>query len=202
MKLNWFYKFEWFYNISNHKLRYKFRRWKKVYHITCNCFFTSYNLAEKLLDRKLTILKTLREYRSQIPVDLLEKSMISFSFAFNSIMAPTFRKKKVILLSTNNNKIETWFKEEETQDNYALKYIKGWFSGWNGFSLYFQTSDLEKAYSHISLEKAYFIIRLINLVSMLIFFTVTTIQTGNKRWQFKDGYFWKISPWNWLSHRA
>lgn len=89
------------------------------YNLTCDNFFTSYELAEKLLDRKLTILGTLRKNKRQIPVDLLDtkKPVFSSTFAFKSKMVLVSyipkKNKNVILLSTNHNKIEIHDSEQK-----------------------------------------------------------------------------------------
>ncbi|XP_049316958.1 piggyBac transposable element-derived protein 4-like [Bactrocera dorsalis] len=91
----------------------------QAYNLTCDNFFTSYELAETLLDRKLTVLGTLRKNKPQIPLNLLDtkKPVFSSTFAFNSKMVLVSyipkKNKNVILLSTNHNKIEIHDSEQK-----------------------------------------------------------------------------------------
>ncbi|XP_070607652.1 piggyBac transposable element-derived protein 4-like, partial [Erythrolamprus reginae] len=73
--------------------------------VTCDNFFTSYNLAQLLLKRKLTMLGTVRKNKPELPVGILAKrEVFSSTFYFSnetSIVSYVPKKnKQVILMST------------------------------------------------------------------------------------------------------
>ncbi|XP_020359447.1 piggyBac transposable element-derived protein 4-like [Oncorhynchus kisutch] len=74
--------------------------------VTCGNFFTSYDLGQRLLERNLTMVGTVRKNKAELPPVLLESSgrqVLSSRFAFTptaTLVNLAKRNKNVLLLST------------------------------------------------------------------------------------------------------
>ncbi|XP_047103470.1 uncharacterized protein LOC124722340 [Schistocerca piceifrons] len=78
--------------------------------ITCDNFFTSYNLGQLLLKRKLTMLGTIRKNKPELPHKMTNKEVHSSSFYFtNDTTVVNYipkRHKNVVLMSTLHHDAE------------------------------------------------------------------------------------------------
>lgn len=81
--------------------------------VTCDNFFTSYELGQRLLDRNLTVVGTVRKNKAELPPALLEskgRQVLSSRFAFTptaTLVSYLAKKNKnVLLLSTLHTEAE------------------------------------------------------------------------------------------------
>lgn len=77
------------------------------HNVTCDNFFTSYNLGQFLLKRKITMLGTIRKNKPELPQNLCNKEVHSSSFYFTKdttiVNYIPKKNKNVILMSTLHN---------------------------------------------------------------------------------------------------
>ncbi|CAJ1071446.1 piggyBac transposable element-derived protein 1-like [Xyrichtys novacula] len=81
--------------------------------ITCDNFFTSYELGQQLLKRKMTMVGTVRKKKPELPLALLSpkgRAVFSSKFAFTSTTAAVSyvskKNKNVLLVSTKHTEAE------------------------------------------------------------------------------------------------
>ncbi|XP_050509073.1 piggyBac transposable element-derived protein 4-like, partial [Diabrotica virgifera virgifera] len=76
----------------------------KGHNITCDNFFTSYNLGQFLLKRKITMLGTIRKNKPELPTQIANKEVHSSSFYFTQdttvVNYIPKKNKNVVLMST------------------------------------------------------------------------------------------------------
>ncbi|XP_050512449.1 piggyBac transposable element-derived protein 4-like [Diabrotica virgifera virgifera] len=76
----------------------------KGQNITCDNFFTSYNLGQFLLKRKITMLGTIRKNKPELPTQIVNKEVHSSSFYFTQdttvVNYIPKKNKNVVLMST------------------------------------------------------------------------------------------------------
>lgn len=89
------------------------------HNITCDNFFTSYNLGQELLKKKLTMVGTVRKNRTELPAELLaikNRAPQSSKFVFTDTTALVSycpkKGKNVLLMSTLHNNAEISTRED------------------------------------------------------------------------------------------
>ncbi|XP_027874871.1 piggyBac transposable element-derived protein 4-like [Xiphophorus couchianus] len=89
------------------------------HNITCDNFFTSYNLGQELLKRKLTMVGTVRKNRAELPAELLvtknrDPHSSMFAFTDNTALVSYCPKKgkNVVLMSTLHKNAEISTRED------------------------------------------------------------------------------------------
>ena len=101
--------------------------------VTCDNFFTSYTLAEKLNRNHMTILGTIRKNRNEIPpvlLDMRRKPLYSTEVVYEpklqAVMLSyvTHRNRFVCLLSTYHNKVNINERNEKKKPNLIEDYNK------------------------------------------------------------------------------
>ena len=90
------------------------------HNITCDNFFTNYNLGQELLKRKLTMVGTVRKNRVELPAELLviknraaQSSMFAFTDTTALVSYCPKKGKNVVLMSTLHNNAEISTREDQ-----------------------------------------------------------------------------------------
>ncbi|KAJ8405688.1 hypothetical protein AAFF_G00316680 [Aldrovandia affinis] len=90
------------------------------HNITCDNFFTSYNLGQELLKKKLTMIGTVRKNRTELPAEVLvmkDRAPLSSKFAFTETTALVSycpkKGKNVVLMSTLHKDAEVSVREDQ-----------------------------------------------------------------------------------------
>ncbi|KAI3360592.1 hypothetical protein L3Q82_002454 [Scortum barcoo] len=99
------------------------------HNITCDNFFTNYNLGQELLKRKLTMVRTVRKNRAELPAELLviknrapQSSMFAFADTTALVSYCPKKGKNVVLMSTLHKNAETSTREDQ-KPSMILDYI-------------------------------------------------------------------------------
>ncbi|KAI3360576.1 hypothetical protein L3Q82_002444 [Scortum barcoo] len=99
------------------------------HNITCDNFFTNYNLGQELLKRKLTMVRTVRKNRAELPAELLviknrapQSSMFAFADTTALVSYCPKEGKNVVLMSTLHKNAETSTREDQ-KPSMILDYI-------------------------------------------------------------------------------
>lgn len=76
----------------------------KGHNITCDNFFTSYNLGQSLLKRKITMISTIRKNKPELPKQMINNEVNSLPFYFTQdttvVKYAPKKNKNVFLMST------------------------------------------------------------------------------------------------------
>ncbi|GLD56432.1 piggyBac transposable element-derived protein 4-like protein [Lates japonicus] len=90
------------------------------HNITCDNFFTNYNLGQELLKRKLTMVGTVRKNRAELPAELLviknrapQSSMFAFTDTTALVSYCPKKGKNVVLMSTLHKNAEISTREDQ-----------------------------------------------------------------------------------------
>lgn len=90
------------------------------HNITCDNFFTNYNLGQELLKRKLTMVGTVRKNRDELPAELLvtknrasQSSMFAFTDTTALVSYCPKKGKNVVLMSTLHKNAEISTREDQ-----------------------------------------------------------------------------------------
>ncbi|XP_029907418.1 piggyBac transposable element-derived protein 4-like [Myripristis murdjan] len=90
------------------------------HNITCDNFFTNYNLGQELLKRKLTMVGTVRKNRAELPAELLviknrapQSSMFAFTDTTALVSYCPKKGKNVVLMSTLHKNAEINTREDQ-----------------------------------------------------------------------------------------
>ncbi|XP_076608401.1 LOW QUALITY PROTEIN: uncharacterized protein LOC143333911 [Chaetodon auriga] len=109
------------------------------HNITCDNFFTSYNLGQELLKRKLTMVRTVRKNRAELPAELLviknrapQSSMFAFTDTTALVSYCPKKGKNVVVMSTLHKNMEI----STMEDQKAFVIWTEIFPEWNVSKLY------------------------------------------------------------------
>lgn len=100
------------------------------HNITCDNFFTSYDLAQELLKRKLTMVGTVRKNKPELPLALLGikvRAPLSSKFAFTertTIVSYCPKKNKNVLVMSNLHRDAGVSSREDKKPDIILDYNK------------------------------------------------------------------------------
>ena len=96
---------------------------------TTDNFFTSYDLAQSMLNRQLTLCGTVRKNRRFLPpaiLDVRARPVLSSKFAFHNDMTLVSyvpkKKKNVLLLSTQHQDVEVHVDRQDNKPEIILHY--------------------------------------------------------------------------------